>query len=452
MTKLMPQVVRAQSGLSSRIDWISIMVTGGLIITGSLAMLSAASTMTFYSLILEKHCIALLLGIILFALTLAFNYQVFQDQSKFVYGLAIMIVAVTLILGSISRGQRSWVHLFGLSFQPSEMARTLVVLVLADFLDRRARRIRDISTIIFGVALCAPVIVLVLKQPDFSTTLTFGPAIFGMMFVAGVDLFQLFAIFGFGAAALSVPLIYTICQVRYPLASAYSIPGMILATSRMGWATMAAIGIFFTIGFVLWRLTSWMRVQIKPAVFIAMAILLSGALLSGIFVHRGLKGYQRNRFVSWIAPQSDTQGAAYNVIQSQIAIGSGGVWGKGLFSGTQSQLGFLPERHTDFVFANVGEEMGFWGTSLILSLYMILLWRIVVAAQLARDRYGCLVCAGIASTLAFQLALNVGMCVGLMPVAGVPLPLVSYGGSSLLVTLWTLGIVANIYARRYALL
>ena len=213
----------------------------------------------------------------------------------------------------------------------------------------------------------------------------------------------------------------------------------------MGWATLAAD--LLRPRFLAWRVASWMRVHQARG--------LRGDRCSPPpHGHRrtASSGYQRNRFVAWIAPQSDTQGASYNVIQSQIAVGSGGMWGKGLFSGTQSQLGFLPERHTDFVFANVGEEMGFWGTSLILGLYMVLLWRIVAAARQARDRYGYLVCAGLASTLAFQLTLNVGMCVGLMPVAGVPLPLVSYGGSSLFVTLWTLGIVANIYARRYALL
>lgn len=443
---------RVQSGLSGRVDWTYVMAVAGLVVAGSVAMLSAASTTPMYSSILQKHFVALTLGITLFTLTLAFNYQVFQDQSKFVYAIAFCIVLATLILGKISRGQRSWVHLFGFSFQPAEMARTLVVLALADYLDRNARRIADLSTLLTGLALCAPVMVLVLKQPDFSTFLTFVPAIFGMMFAAGVDLFQLVAIFGFGGLAISVPLIYTICQIRWPTAAAHSLPGMILATSRMGWATLAAIGLFCALGLLAWRLSSWMRVQIKPAAFAAIPILLSAALLSGIVVHKHLKGYQRNRFVAWIAPESDVQGAAYNVIQSQIALGSGGMWGKGLFSGTQSQLGFLPERHTDFVFANLGEEMGFWGTSLILGLYMIVLWRIVAAARLSRDRYGYLVCAGLASTLAFQLVLNAGMCVGLMPVAGVPLPLVSYGGSSLLVTLWTLGIVANIYARRYALL
>ena len=448
----MIRAVRAQSGMSGRVDWTFIAAVSGIIVAGSLAMLSAASTTAFYDSILQKHFIALTLGVTLFTLTLAFNYQVFQDQSKFMYGLAIVLVGATLILGKISRGQRSWVHLLGFSFQPAEMARTLVVLALADFLDRRARRAGDLATVLGALAVAAPVMVLILKQPDFSTTLTFIPAICGMLFCAGADLFQLLVIFGYGGVAIAIPLVYTICQIRYPLASANSLPSLILATADMGWVTLTTILIFCVIGFMAWRMATWMRVQVKPAAFAAIPILLSAALLSGIVVHHKLKGYQRNRFVAWIAPKTDVQGASYNVIQSQIAIGSGGMWGKGLFSGTQSKLGFLPERHTDFVFANVGEEMGFWGSSLILGLYMLLLWRIVTAARLARDRFGYLVCAGLASTLAFQLVLNVGMCLGLLPVAGVPLPLVSYGGSSLLVTLWTLGIVANIYARRYALL
>ncbi|MEK7390342.1 MAG: FtsW/RodA/SpoVE family cell cycle protein [Elusimicrobiota bacterium] len=448
----MIRAVRAQSGMTGRVDWTFIAAISGLIVTGSLAMLSAASTTLFYDAILSKHFIALTVGVTLFAMTLAFNYQVFQDQSKFVYVLAIVIVAATLLLGKISRGQRSWVHVLGFSFQPAEMARTLVILALADFLDRRSRRIGDLATVLGTLGLAVPVMLLILKQPDFSTALTFVPAIFGMLFCAGANLFQLLVIFGYGGVAIIIPLVYTFCQVRYPYAPESSLPGIVLATAQMGWVTLATILVFCAIGFISWRMATWMRVQVKPAAFVAIPVLLSAALLSGIIVQRGLKGHQRNRLVAWISPKSDVQGAAYNVIQSQIAIGSGGMWGKGLFSGTQSKLGFLPERHTDFVFANVGEEMGFLGSSLILGLYMLVLWRIVTAARLARDRYGYLVCAGLVSTLAFQLILNVGMCVGLMPVAGVPLPLVSYGGSSLLVTLWTLGIVANIYARRYALL
>ncbi|MDX6768694.1 MAG: rod shape-determining protein RodA [Elusimicrobiota bacterium] len=442
----------ASSGQASRVDWTFVFAVSGLLTLGSLSMLSAASTTSFYHAILQKHFVAMALGLFLFSLMLAFNYQVFQDQSKFLYALAVIVVVATLVLGKISRGQRSWIHLGGFAFQPAELARTLVILALGDFLDRRWRRAADPSTVFWALAIAAPVMALILKQPDLSTTLTFVPAITAMLYCAGASLFILALVFGYGALTMSVPLIYTILQVRYPGAAAGSWPDVILSTSRLGLSTLAAVGLFAGASALAWRVATWMRLQVKPHVFIFVPLILSGALLSGIAVHKQLKGYQRNRFVAWVAPHTDSQGAAYNVIQSQIAVGSGGLLGKGLFSGTQSQLGFLPERHTDFVFANVGEETGFVGSAAIVGLYMLLLWRIVTAARLARDRFGYLVCVGLAAMLTFQLALNVGMCLGLMPVAGVPLPLVSYGGSSLMITLWSLGIVANIYARRYALL
>jgi rod shape determining protein RodA len=293
---------------------------------------------------------------------------------------------------------------------------------------------------------------LILKQPDFSTALTFLPMITGMLFAAGADIFQLLFVAGYGALTLSVPLIYTLCQVRFPGAPPGSLPHAILATSKMGVATLAVVVGLAAVSGLLWRLATWMRLQVKPIAFIMMPVIVSGALLTGIVVNRSMKSYQRNRFVAFVAPRSDMQGAGYNVTQAKVAVGSGGIWGKGLFSGTQSQLGFLPERHTDFIFATIGEEMGFLGAGLVLSLYMLVLWRIVVAARQARDRYGYLVCPGLASMFAFVMFLNMGMCVGLMPVAGIPLPLISYGGSSLVINLWSLGVVANIYARRYALL
>ncbi len=444
--------IKVSSTLSGRIDWAFVAAVAGLVSFGTLAILSAANMTSFYNLIWQKHFIALALGSTLFTLMIAFNYQVFQDQSKILYGFAIVLMAAVLIFGTTSRGHRAWIRLAGFSFQPAELARVLIVLVLADFLDKRARRAQDFSTILMALGIAAPILLLILKQPDFSTALTFLPMITGMLFCAGANLLQLLFVFGYGALALSVPLVITLCQVRFPNAPAGSLPGFIIATSKMGWETLIVIGsVAFTCA-MAWRLATWMRLQVKLASFAAVAVILTGALLTGIVVNRSMKTYQRNRFVAYVAPRSAAKGAAYNVIQSKVAVGSGGVWGKGLFSGTQSQLGFLPERHTDFIFATIGEETGFIGAGLVLGLYMILLWRIVTAARLARDRYGYLVCAGLASMLTFVMALNVGMCVGLMPVAGIPLPLISYGGSSLVINLWSLGIVANIYARRYALL
>jgi rod shape determining protein RodA len=444
--------MKAPSGLSGRVDWTFVAAVAGLVTAGTLAIMSAANGTLFYNAIVEKHFIALALGITLFSLTLAFNYQVFQDQSKVMYGIGLVLMLAVLLVGSSARGHRAWLKIASFSFQPAELARVLVVLTLADFLDKRARRIQDFSTVLMALGIAAPIILLILKQPDFSTAVTFLPMITAMLFCAGADLIQLLFVFGYGAMTLSVPLIYTLCQVRFPGAAPGSLPALILATSKMGWATLATVLILLVISGLVWRLATWMRLQARPIVFIAMPLIVSGALLTGIVVNRSMKSYQRNRFVAFVAPKSDTQGASYNVIQSKVAVGSGGLWGKGLFSGTQSQLGFLPERHTDFIFATVGEEMGFIGAGLILGLYVLVLWRIVTAARLARDRYGYLVCAGLASMFAFVMLLNIGMCVGLMPVAGIPLPLISYGGSSLVINLWSLGIVANVYARRYALL
>jgi rod shape determining protein RodA len=444
--------IKQQAGMSGRVDWTFVFAVVGLVATGTIAMLSAASTTTMYAAILQKHFIALALGVSLFSVTLAFNYQIFQDQSKALYVIALALMTAVLVIGTSARGHRAWIRLPGFSFQPAELARVLVVLVLADYLDRRATRVQDVSTILISLAIAAPIMLLILKQPDFSTALTFLPMITGMLFCAGADLFQLLFIFGYGALTLLFPLVYTLCQIRYPNALPGSLPALVIAASKIGWSTVAVIASLFIASALIWRLLTWMRLQVRPFAFVVFPLIASSALLTGIVINRHMKSYQRNRFVAFVAPSSDVQGAAYNVIQSKVAIGSGGVWGKGLFSGTQSQLGFLPERHTDFIFANVGEEMGFIGAALILGLYMIVLWRITTAARQARDRYGYLVCAGLASMFAFVMVLNIGMCVGLMPVAGIPLPLISYGGSSLVINLWSLGIVANIYARRYALL
>ncbi|MBI4370701.1 MAG: rod shape-determining protein RodA [Elusimicrobia bacterium] len=445
-------LIRTSPGRAGRVDWALVAAAGGLLVIGSLAMLSAASTTPYYSSVFRTHFVALGIGAAAFTLMLAFNYQIFQDQSRALYALALVLMVVTLLFGHVSRGHRSWLRVMGFGFQPGELARMLLILVLADVLDRRARRIESLSTLLTVLAVAAPILILILRQPDLSTTLSFVPALMGMLFCAGADVPQMLAVFGCGAAAFGMPLLYTFCSARFPDAAPHSLPALVLATSKSGWAALWTILLFAAAGALAWRLATWLRLQVKPLAFVVAPLLLSASLLSGLAIYGRLKGYQRDRFVAWVAPETDVQGAAYNVIQSRIAVGSGGLWGRGLFSGTQSQLGFLPERHTDFIFAGVGEEMGFVGCSLVLGLYMLLLWRIVAAARLARDRYGYLVCAGLASMLACHLALNVGMCVGLLPVAGLPLPLVSYGGTNLVVTLGALGIVANIYARRYALL
>ena len=162
-----------------------------------------------------------------------------------------------------------------------------------------------------------------------------------------------------------------------------------------------------------------------------------------------LKAYQVDRLTSFVSPDSDTQGAAYNTKQAQVAIANGGFTGEGLFEGEQTQLNYVPEQHTDFIFTVVGEELGFAGGALVLGLLGVIVWRIWRTAQLSRDEYGMLVCVGVLSMVVFQVFENVGMTMGIMPVTGIPLPFVSYGGSAILTQSAALGLVLSVHMRRF---
>jgi len=174
------------------------------------------------------------------------------------------------------------------------------------------------------------------------------------------------------------------------------------------------------------------------------AVLIGGAVASPLFLH----GYQRERLLVFLDPGHDPQGAGWSLIQSKIAVGSGELFGKGLYNGTQTQLGFVPEHATDFIFTVVGEEFGFVGGMLLLGLYALTLGMGMLAVTAARDRYGLLVAAGIVAMFAFHILVNVGMTVGIMPVTGIPLPFISYGGSSLVTCLASVGVLLNIHLQR----
>jgi rod shape determining protein RodA len=174
------------------------------------------------------------------------------------------------------------------------------------------------------------------------------------------------------------------------------------------------------------------------------AAVIGAAVLSPLFLH----GYQRERLLVFLNPNHDPQGAGWSLIQSKIAVGSGELFGKGLYNGTQTQLGFVPEHATDFIFTVVGEEFGFIGAMLLLGLYALTLAMGMLAVTAARDRYGLLVAAGIVAMFAFHILVNVGMTVGIMPVTGIPLPFISYGGSSLVTCLASVGVLLNIHLQR----
>ena len=182
----------------------------------------------------------------------------------------------------------------------------------------------------------------------------------------------------------------------------------------------------------------------------AVLALTAALVLSAGFAWPMLKDYQKTRIYTFLDPSLDPRGAGYQKIQSQIAVGSGGFIGRGFLGGSQAQLGYLPARHTDFIFSVLAEEAGFVGVLLALALYLLLLWRMLETARLARDRLGAFIVAGVSAAFAFQVVYNVGMVAGLVPVKGLPLPLMSYGGSSMVSSLMGIGLVLSVRMRRFA--
>src|ERR1017187_6688323 len=299
------------------------------------------------------------------------NYNAVLDQIHWLYIASIASLMVVLIFGQKYLGARRWVKMPGGGhFQPSEWVKLILILAMAKyFADLNERELSWMDFLKAGAIVAIPML-MVLRQPDLGTALTYLPV---------------------------------------------AIMGLFLGGLRFKHAAVVILG---------------------------------GALLLPLGWHV-LKPYQRDRLTSFMEPEADSQGRGYQVLQSLTAVGSGGSFGKGTAHGSQTQGQFLPVPHTDFIFAAFAEEHGFLGAMGLLLLYFIVLMRLVQNAQTAPDRAGAFVVMGVVAVLAFHVLVNVGMVVGFMPVTGIPLPLMSYGGSSVLFMFLALGIVMNIRMRRF---
>jgi rod shape determining protein RodA len=321
----------------------------------------------------QKQIGFLAAGLVLMFLISLIDYHRLIDIAHWAYGISILSLIAVLAVGTKVLGARRWIRVPGGHFQPSEWIKLVLILAVARYFWGLAGRELTWTDIAKAFALVCIPMLMVLKQPDLGTALTYLPILVCGLFLGGIR---------FKQAAL-----------------------LILAFTLLGGG--------------IWK---------------------TGKLL---------KPYQKARLTSFMNPDDDPRGSGYQIRQSLIAVGSGGIWGKGNNHGTQTQGDFLPIPYTDFIFAAFCEEHGFVGAIGVLLLYFLILMRLIQNAQTASDLPGTFIIMGVVAVVIFQVAVNIGMVVGLMPVTGIPLPLMSYGGSSILFTFLALGIVMNVRMRRF---
>lgn len=327
----------------------------------------------------KKQLINVMVGFFAGLFLLRYDYEEYKKYYRQLYAFMLIGLFLVPIFAPEIKGARSWIPLpfFG-NLQFSELCKIIYILSYARFLDDRRNQLYTIRDLLPHFLFLAPIVFLIMLQPDLGTALVFIAIMFGMLLAAGANKKIMFSIFGGGTAGV------------------------------IGWLyAHLKLGLWFPI-----------------------------------------KGYQLNRILVVLDSDYDVRGAGWNQLQSKIAIGNGGLFGKGFKEGTQSMGEFLPEQWTDFIFAVISEEMGFIGAASVIFLLFILVYRGLKIASLSNDYYGSLVAAGIVSMFIFHILENIGMNMGIMPITGIPLPFVSYGGSAMLTNMIAISFLLNIYINK----
>jgi rod shape determining protein RodA len=392
--------------------WTSV---GALILIGLLAIFSSTHTPQIKLgldpfLFVKRQFLSVIVGIIGLSAFAYLDYQHLKKAAPYFYGLMLLLLIIVLFSGSTSSGAQRWFQIGYFSFQPSEVSKIIMAICLAAFFaERKKMDLWDSSALVIMVSLP---FLLIFKQPDLGTALVFIFILIGLLTASWSSPKLLILLVTPMVSILLRPLIYI--WLLYLIALVIA-----LFLSRASfWDWVMILGLNIGVGIAL------------P------------------FIWGTLKAYQRIRILSFLNPASDPYGSGYHSLQSMLAIGSGGFFGKGFLHGTQTQLQFIPEQHSDFIFSAIGEEFGFIGAVVTLALFGIIVWRALTIAAEAPDIFSNLLAVGIGAMTTFHLFANMGMTLGLLPVVGIPLPFVSYGGSSLLMNLIAVGILQSIAMRR----
>jgi rod shape determining protein RodA len=372
-----------------------------------------------------------------------FDYRRFRDFSLYLYLGTLALLLYTCLFGRLVNGARAWIGIGAFGIQPSEFAKITTILFLARYLGDTRHSARVFSRFLISCFIVFIPMGFILIQPDFGTSLVFIPILLVMTFIAGISL--KYVVF------LSACLILTGILMVLPLWQSYiqhnSFPGLqilvnvrFILISILALGAVAAIAVF---GFLKYKKRYFFWIAYTMGIIV---LSLGASFLS----HKVLKDYQIMRLIVFLDPNVDPRGAGWHIIQSVTAIGSGGLSGKGYLRGTQSHYRFLPQQSTDFIFSIFSEEWGLLGGLLVFSLFLILCLRLVRIMKTTSDPFGTYICAGLSAMYVFHFLVNVGMTMGIMPITGIPLLFMSYGGSALISAMTGIGLALSVYVRRFS--
>lgn len=381
-----------------------------------------------------------LVGSALLFVVASANFDILRRISQPAYVAIIVLLVLTLMFGRVVNGARRWIGIAGMGMQPSEFAKIALVILLARLMESAGPDIRRVGRLLLLLLVTLVPTLLVLVQPDLGTAVSFIPVLLAMALAAGAAVHHL----AFFAITSALTLIIAVL----PSVGEHVVPAASNVLGVFAQPVFVAIIAGAFIGVVVVSLLAWMITRRRMFSWVSFASGIgASSVIGGFLIQQVLRPYQIMRMIVFLDPQIDPRGAGWHTIQSLTAVGSGGFAGKGLFQGTQSQYQYLPLQSTDFIFSILAEEWGFLGALLLFALYGFVLFRGLVIAIRVRDQFAALVATGVTTLLAFHFFVNVGMTIGIMPITGIPLWLVSFGGSSLWSAMIGIGLLIGISAR-----
>lgn len=427
----------------SMFDYFLILIVLVLISFGVMFIYSSSINSEGVSVTNEyiKQIIWASIGFVIMIFVTAYDYRRVESISIYFYLFLILLLVYTRIFGRYVNGAKSWIGIGEFGIQPSEFGKVFFILFLARVLDE-SQNMSPLKRFAYAIGVLILPMGLILIQPDLGTASVYVPIFLVMCFIAGIPVKYILYVLSFGI----LTIIFAILPVwNNEIAESPHAAISILTTTRLRLLLISAVLLITLIGFVIRRYLHGPR-YIYWITFVASIITLS--LIFSLLLGKFLKDYQIKRLIIFMNPDKDPLGAGWNIIQSKVAIGAGGFMGQGYLMGTQSHYRFLPQQSTDFIFSILSEEFGFLGGCVVFALYFVILVKILYVIRKCINKFGTYICAGIFGMFAFHFFINVGMVMGIMPITGIPLLFLSYGGSSLLTAMTCIGLVMNVNYRK----